>query len=64
MQDEPGEGVSFSHKMSLKGRGRMLGIDHQHGRREKQGLEQIRALVEASEEVRFQARSGERCTDG
>jgi hypothetical protein len=40
--------------MSLKGRFRMLGIDHQHGReREKQSLEQIRALVEASGEVRF-----------
>jgi len=33
MQDEPEAGTCFSHKMSLKGRFRMLGIDHQHGRR-------------------------------
>jgi hypothetical protein len=32
MQDEPEAGVGFSHKMSLKERFRMLGIDHQHGR--------------------------------
>jgi hypothetical protein len=30
MQDEPEAGACFSHKMSLKGRTRMLGIDHQH----------------------------------
>src|ERR1700694_1744564 len=33
MPDEPEAGPWFSHKMSLKGRFRMLGIDHQHGRR-------------------------------
>src|SRR5579864_3121232 len=33
MQDEPEAGTCFSHKMSPKGRFRMLGIDHQHGRR-------------------------------
>src|SRR5260370_16103076 len=32
MQDEPGRGLCFSHKMSLKERFRMLGIDHQHGK--------------------------------
>ena len=31
-QDEPEKGIGFSHKMSLKGRIGMLGIDHQHGR--------------------------------
>ena len=31
-QDEPETGNGFSHKMSLKGGGGMLGIDHQHGR--------------------------------
>ncbi len=35
MQDEPEAGACFSHKMSLKGRTRMLGIDHQHGRRKE-----------------------------
>ncbi len=35
MQDEPEGGVSFSHKMSLKGGGvSMLGIDHPHARRQ------------------------------
>jgi hypothetical protein len=29
IQDEPGEGVGFSHKMSLEARTRMLGVDHQ-----------------------------------
>ena len=33
MPDEPEAGPWFSHKMSLKRRFRMLGIDHQHGRR-------------------------------
>src|SRR6266436_2027809 len=33
MQDEPGAGSCFSYKMSLKEGFRMLGIDHQHGRR-------------------------------
>src|ERR1700693_4135751 len=33
IQDEPEAGVSFSYKMSLEKRFRMLGIDHQHGRR-------------------------------
>src|SRR6266436_767340 len=33
MQDEPEGGACFSYKMSLKERIRMLGIDHQHGRR-------------------------------
>src|SRR5437588_2543807 len=33
IQDEPEAGSCFSHKMSLKRRFRMLGIDHQHGRR-------------------------------
>ncbi len=32
MQDEPERGAGFSHKMSLKGKIGMLGIDHQHGR--------------------------------
>ena len=32
MQDEPERGTGFSHKMSLKGKIGMLGIDHQHGR--------------------------------
>src|ERR1700686_5046250 len=32
IQDEPEAGNGFSHKMSLKGRNGMLGIDHQHGR--------------------------------
>ena len=32
IQDEPETGTGFSHKMSLKGRVGMLGIDHQHGR--------------------------------
>ena len=32
IQDEPETGIGFSHKMSLKGRVGMLGIDHQHGR--------------------------------
>src|ERR1700732_5372322 len=35
MQDEPEAGTCFSHKMSLKGRFRMLGIDHQYGRRRR-----------------------------
>jgi len=37
MQDEPEAGTCFSHKMSLKGGFRMLGIDHQHGRWRKAG---------------------------
>ena len=32
IQDEPGIGTGFSHKMSLEGGIGMLGIDHQHGR--------------------------------
>jgi len=41
MQDEPEGEIPHA------------GIDHQHGRRRKESLEQIRALVQASEEVRL-----------
>ena len=47
MQDEPGAGDRFSHKMSLKVSGAC-----KHG--EKLGLEQIRALMSASAEVGFE----------
>jgi hypothetical protein len=53
MQDEPEAWPCFSHKMSLKERFRMLGIDHQHGNGEKLSLEQIQAFVEACGGVRF-----------
>ena len=33
IQDEPGGRIGFSHKMSLKGRCRMLGVDRQHASR-------------------------------
>jgi hypothetical protein len=56
MQDEPEAGACFSHKMSLKGRTRILGIDHQHARRKEIKSEEIQASLEASEEVRFHAR--------
>jgi len=39
--------------MSLKGGNGMLGIDHQHGRSEATSLEQIRAFLAGSGEVRF-----------
>jgi transposase len=35
----------------------MLGIDCQHGRRKAAELEQIRAFLEASEEIRFEGRN-------
>ena len=52
MQDEPEAGTCFSHKKSLKEGFRMLGIDLSMEASEKLGLEQIRALVGASEEAR------------
>jgi hypothetical protein len=39
--------------MSLKVKDGMLGFDHQHGRHRSASLEQIRAFLAGSEEVRF-----------
>jgi len=64
MQDEPEAGTCFSHKMSLKGRFRMLGLIISMEDGEKQSLEQIRALVEASGEVRFRCQNRGSCTSG
>ncbi len=61
--DEPGARPRFSRKMSLKGRFRMLEIDHQRDRRRKTEPGADRAFLEASEEVHFQARDrGELCS--
>jgi len=51
--DEPELATGFSRKMSLKGKDGMLGIDHRHGRHEATRLEQIRAFLAGSGEVRF-----------
>jgi hypothetical protein len=56
MQDEPGEGLGFSYKMSLKERSAKLGFDHQLTNRDAISLEQIRAFWEGS---RFQGRNRE-----
>ena len=37
----------------------MLGVDHQHAEAEKVSLEQIRAFLEASEEVQFEGQNRE-----
>ena len=53
MQDEPELATGFSYKMSLKGKIGMLRIDHQHGRFRSESLEEIRAFLAGSSEVRF-----------
>lgn len=54
MQDEPGEGVRFSYKMSLERRCWVLIVKMQAG--EQLSLEQIRAFLEASDGVGFKGR--------
>jgi hypothetical protein len=50
--------------MSLKEGFRMLGIDHHMKDREKLSPEQIRAFLEASEELGFRALDRGTCTAG
>src|SRR5208283_5773252 len=57
MQDEPGPGLGFSRKMSLKGKLGMLGIDHQHGRLRRWEPGADPGVPGGSGEVRFNARS-------
>ena len=51
--------MRFSHKMSLKGRCRRLGVDCQHASRGRVGLEQIRVFLAASDGVQFEGRNRE-----